>query len=190
MAWEKEREIVSKQYDCGHCGNSLVSNKGYTGTVKGSNAWIYVCHYCGQPTYFGPGNTQFPGAAFGRAVASIPSEEVKSLYDEARNCMKVNAFTASVLCCRKLLMNIAVSKDADEGLRFIEYVEFLSEKGYVPPDGKHWVDHIRDKGNEATHEIKVMQPEDAKDLITFIEMLLKFIYEFPAKVKKPEPTPS
>lgn len=38
------------------------------------------------------------------------------------------------------------------------------------------------KGNEATHEIVLMKKEDALDLIAFSEMLLKFIYEFPARV--------
>lgn len=50
-------------------------------------------------------------------------------------------------------MNIAVSQGADEGLRFVEYVEYLANSGFVPPNGRGWVDHIRKKGNEATHEI-------------------------------------
>ena len=54
----------------------------------------------------------------------------------------------------------------------------------VPPNGKVWVDHIRNKGNEATHEIRLMAPEDAAELISFSEMLLKFVFEFPAKVPK------
>ncbi len=81
-------------------------------------------------------------------------------------------------------MNIAVARGASEGKKFIEYVEFLSEKGFVPPDGKGWVDHIREKGNDATHEIKIMSRPDAEDLITFSEMLLKFIFEFPSRVPK------
>lgn len=81
-------------------------------------------------------------------------------------------------------MNIAVSKRATGGLSFIEYIEFLSIQGFIPPDGKEWVDHIRKKGNEATHEIALMKQEDAEELISFIEMLLKFIFEFPAIIKK------
>ena len=79
-------------------------------------------------------------------------------------------------------MNIAVSQGAKEGLKFIEYVTFLSDAGYIPPNGKHWVDHIRKKGNEATHEIELMQAKDAQELLVFVEMLLKFIYEFPQMV--------
>jgi Domain of unknown function (DUF4145) len=46
-------------------------------------------------------------------------------------------------------------------------VEYLANNGYVPPNGKGWVDHIRKKGNEATHEIILMKREDALELMAF-----------------------
>ncbi|MCT7650544.1 DUF4145 domain-containing protein [Aliarcobacter butzleri] len=101
---------------------------------------------------------------------------------KARRCTGEGCYTGAVLLCRKMLMNIAVVQGAKEGLKFIEYVTYLSDNGYTPPNGKHWVDHIRKKGNEATHEIAVMNEDDAKELIIFIEMLLRFIYEFPMMV--------
>jgi hypothetical protein len=45
-----------------------------------------------------------------------------------------------------------------------------------------WVDYIRTRGNEAAHEIEVMQEQDAVALITFVEMLLRFTDEFPREV--------
>ena len=69
--------------------------------------------------------------------------------------------------------------------RVAGYVEYLSNKGYVPPNGRGWVDHIRKKGNEANHEIVLMKKEDAEELILFSEMLLKFIFEFPNKIPVP-----
>lgn len=87
-------------------------------------------------------------------------------------------------------MHIAVAKGAKDGLKFIEYVEYLSAQNYIPPDAKDWVDHIREKGNEANHEITIMTKQDAEDLIAFSEMLLKLIYEFPANVKKKRPIPT
>ena len=86
-------------------------------------------------------------------------------------------------------MNIAVSKGAGEGKKFTEYVDYLNGKGYIPPNGKAWVDYVRKKGNEATHEIKIMASEDAEELITFIEMLLRFIYEFPSIIKNKKTSP-
>jgi hypothetical protein len=81
-------------------------------------------------------------------------------------------------------MHIAVEKGAAPGDKFIKYVEHLSENNYIPPDAKGWVDHIRTKANEANHEITVMTRIDAEELLSFTEMLLKVIYEFPAAIKK------
>ncbi len=87
---------------------------------------------------------------------------------------------------RKLLMHLAVAQGAKPGDSFVAYIEFLAAQGYVPPNGRGWVDHIRKKSNEANHEIVEMKKQDADELVTFAEMLLKFIYEFPAKIP---PTP-
>jgi hypothetical protein len=119
-------------------------------------------------------------------VEFVP-KDVEALYQEARKAVAVGAFTAAVLACRKLLMNLAVSQGAKPGDSFLSYVEFLAQSGYVPPNGRTWVDHIRKKGNEATHEILLMNQTDAGELIIFSEMLLKFIFEFPNRVPKPAP---
>jgi hypothetical protein len=84
-------------------------------------------------------------------------------------------------------MNIAVAQGASEGNTFVSYVEYLATQGYVPPNGRGWVDHIRKKGNEANHEIALMSKTDADELVLFLEMLLKFMYEFPNKI--PAQTP-
>jgi hypothetical protein len=104
------------------------------------------------------------------------------LYREARNAVAASCYTASVLVARKLLMHIGVEQGAKPNQTFIAYVDHLAGAGYIPPNGRAWVDHIRKKGNEATHEIVLMTPEDALDLVAFLGMLLKFIYEFPNRV--------
>jgi hypothetical protein len=185
MEWKGAITLPSRQFVCGHCGNPLASQEGWVATLGGTRwAHIYLCHFCNKPTFFDNDGYQVPGVAYGNPVNDIPDEDVDKLYEEARNCTSSNAYTAAVLCCRKLLMNIAVAKGTKQGQSFADYVQFLSDKGFVPPDGKGWVDQIRTKGNEANHEIAIMKQEDAEDLISFIEMLLKFIYEFPAKIKR------
>jgi hypothetical protein len=134
--------------------------------------------------------SQTPGVVFGNRVKDIPEESVAKLYEEARRATGVTAYTAAVLCCRKLLMHIAVVKGAPAGESFVSYVEYLAAKNYVPPDAKGWVDHIRTKGNEANHEISIMGKEDAEDLLAFCEMLLKVIFEFPALAKRKGPAGS
>ena len=114
-------------------------------------------------------------------MSNTPSD-VAELYEESRRNISINAFTSSVMLSRKILMHIAVAQGAQPGQSFAQYVEYLAGNGYVPPNGKAWVDHIRKKGNEANHEIIVAAQADAMDLLSFTEMLLKFVYEFPAKV--------
>lgn len=61
-------------------------------------------------------------------------------------------------------------------------MEYLGDRGYVAPDARAWVDRVRERGNEANHEIVIMGENDAKELLDFIEMLLRFIYEFPSRL--------
>jgi hypothetical protein len=192
LTWNNVAGLSPRSYVCGYCNHTVGPAQGWqtnqhsiVGNAAVSLGQVYICSFCGKPTFFEAG-TQYPGAPFGNAVGSLPTD-VEALYAETRRAMTVNSFTAAVLTCRKLLMHIAVAKGAAPGKSFLEYVQYLADKGYVPPDGKGWVDHIRNKGNEANHEIKIMSEADAKDLIAFSEMLLKFVYEFPAKVLPPPP---
>ncbi|WP_110693837.1 DUF4145 domain-containing protein [Salinicola halophyticus] len=179
--WEDLSNIGSKELVCGYCGVFVASVTGfYRNGIHPNVCSLRICPNCQKPTFFN-GYEQVPGIAPGNSVESVPNE-VSKLYNESRRCISINAFTASVLTSRKLLMNLAVSEKAETGKSFIFYVNFLAENGYVPPNGKGWVDHIRKKGNEATHEIVDMTREDAVELVSFAEMLLKFIYEFPARI--------
>ena len=47
------------------------------------------------------------------------------------------------------------------------------------------MDQIRDTGNDAPHELPQMTFEGAKELVEFIEMLLRFVYDLPARAPKP-----
>ena len=187
--WQNVNQLTSQAYVCGYCSSSVASSQGYFAgnAIEGLPSNILICPHCSKPTFF-HGATPTPGVAPGKPVQHVP-KEAHDLYDEARRCMSVSAYTASVLACRKLLMNLAVSVGAAENLPFAAYVQFLADHHYVPPNGKVWVDHIRKKGNEATHEIALMSESDATDLVIFAEMLLKFMFEFPSRVPAAPPAP-
>jgi hypothetical protein len=51
----------------------------------------------------------------------------------------------------------------------------------TPPAGP-LVDHIRKQGNLATHQLVVIPEKDATELLTFVEMLLRLVFDFPSKV--------
>ena len=181
MVWTSQQGLVSKEYKCGYCGYVIASSLGYN---SNHGQAIHVCSHCMKPSFFDREGNQVPDVVPGNEVQHLP-DELEALYREARNSVSVSSYTGSVLLCRKLLMNIAVTQGAEEGKPFIFYVTYLADNGFIPPNGKGWVDHIRKKGNEATHEIALMKKEDAEELISFAEMLMKFIYEFPSKVPQP-----
>ena len=184
--WIHTEEIDGDGYTCGFCGNRVNPSIGYR--YRDSTRYINICPKCEHPTYFGAGK-QTPTPLLGNEVNSVP-EEINSIYEEARACTSVGAFTSAVLACRRLLTHIAVDKGAPEGKRFSAYVEYLTDKNYITPDGKGWVDYIHKKSTEASQEIVKIGQEHALDLISFIEMFLRLIYEFPSRLPPPKPEES
>lgn len=189
VRWKDLSQITQTSFRCGFCEDKVSSSMGISihvpSKTNSERPGVIICPECLAPTFRYPGKGEFfPSPSFGAPVQHVP-QEISKLYNEARGCTSNNNFTAAVLLCRKILMHIAVQQGAPEGKNFVSYVDYLSAQGYVPPNGKHWVDHIRKKGNEANHEIVIMTPQDAQELITFLEMLLRFIYEFPNSIPKP-----
>ena len=181
--WYNPGNEAAIRYQCGYCDAIVGSRSAYWVQQHAGLYRIRICPNCNRPTFF-EGNEQTPGVAFGESVGNLP-EVIRALYDEARRCTSIAAYTSAVLASRKILMHVGVEKGAPENQNFIEYVNYLVGKGYVPPDGQGWVDHIRKKSNEANHEIKIMDSATAQELVVFVEMLLRFIYDLPARVPKP-----
>ena len=189
MAWNDLSIIQSQRYICGHCGSLVAQDRGYQGEFSNAGQinrkLIYICPNCDHPTYFIYDDLnrvikKIPSSSFGNFVEHLP-DEVHRLYDEARRCTSNSSYTAAVMVCRKLLMHIAVEKGAEENKSFKEYVNHLDKGGYLPTKSEQWVNYIRNQGNEANHEIVLKNESNAKNLVELIEMLLKLIYEFPAR---------
>lgn len=185
LGWYSTANLGNRGWRCGYCGRDVGGNVGYR-RESGDGKRIYICPHCENPTAFIENDDgavgQYPGVAYGHEVEHLPVS-VSAIYGEVRRCIQYTAYTSAVLAMRKLLMHIAVEQGAEEGKSFVSYVEFLDENHWIPPNGKEWVDAIRKGGNEANHEIVVATEDDAKQLLDFVEMLLKFVYEFPSKLR-------
>lgn len=108
--------------------------------------------------------------------------DVERVYRQARDSCAIGAFDGAALLARSLLMHIAVEKGAKAGLSFVEYVDFLEQGHFTPPDSKVWVDHIRLQGNKAAHKIDAATERDATELVDFLELILQFLFEFPGRM--------
>lgn len=173
--FENIHEVESKAWTCGYCGNRVASDKGWK-TPSGYGV-IRLCGQCNTPTFFSDiTKQQWPGPLPRAEVEHLPAE-VQRIYEEARRSLTVNAFTGTVMLCRKILMHVAVEKEAETGKRFIEYVKWLVDEHWVPRGGAGWVAYIKDRGNEANHELPAMERDDAERILLFTESLLRNVYE-------------
>jgi hypothetical protein len=191
IIWENAKKLDSRTYICGYCGRSLASELGYVGFFRNNpgsttlaHYYLYVCHHCNNPTYFAENGKQVPGCAPFEPVQHLPSKELEALYSEARDCFKLNAYTSVVMCCRKILMNVANQQGADEGLDFKAYVDYINSKHLVPANCKFMVAKIRDMGGEANHKIEAQSKDDATRALDFVQMLLKNTYEYVGRYKE------
>lgn len=197
--WNNIKKVPSESYVCWNCGNRVASSEGYScdvanwppspgrGTSR-SEEFIRVCPHCCRPTYFAAYGRRIPGTPPGAEVEHLP-EDVGALYRDARLAAGASAYTAATLTCRKLLMHVAVEQGAPEGATFQACVEHLAAQNVLPANAKGWVDHLRLRGNEANHEIILMQEKDSTLLLDFAEMLLRLVYEFPSRVPAAKPGP-
>lgn len=167
-----------RHYICGHC-NTRIS--GAVVSIYQPNhpnrAELLVCPHCFQSSVYIQRTDRFyPGVSFGFSLQGLP-ENVRTAYEEARRCMSVNAFTATELICRKILMHVAVDKGASEGQPFASYLDYLEKQGYITSPIRTWVNQIRENGNEATHELIEPSKERAEMTLMFTSQLLRLIYE-------------
>ena len=147
------------------------------GATQNRFGTIHFCPVCFQPTYIDDLLAQIPAVRLGADLKAVPEDGLKQLYNEARDCSAAGAYTACVMVCRKILMNLAVREGAAEGDSFVNYVTYLADRGYVPPKGKGWVDKIRQRGNDANHQIALMSANDAAEVMKFVEALLRYNFE-------------
>ena len=185
VIWSSPSHPASKSFLCGYCGNRVASNVGWDGSIPNSGEvqhGVRICPECSGPTLLG--GLQVPGVGYGKQVNHLPSD-IDALYNEARDAIAGSAPTAAVLCCRKLLMHVAVEKGAKEGQSFQSYVNHLADNNFVPAGARAWVDEIRTKSNEANHQIVIKTVQEAEELIDFVEMLLMVVYDYPSRAKPP-----
>lgn len=174
--WSNTERLNPYRYKCGYCGQTVGANNGYTVRHHNDACAIYLCPYCGRPSFMENG-MMTPGSAYGQPITNLP-DTVQSLYDEARNSYQAGAFTGAILICRKVLANVAVYYGAKDGQRFVKDVDYLVENGYVPEKSREWIDKIRTEGNSATHNQTAKNKSDAQRILDFVQMLLLINFKF------------
>lgn len=175
-AWINIKPINSRAYICWNCGGDISSNYGYESN-RSEKQSIYICHHCNAPTVFDFYGNNTIGVFPGKNIKGLP-EEIEEIYNEARACISVGAYTGAVMLFRKILMNFAVKEGAEENNNFLYYVNYLCDNGSVHKKHIKQADNVRKISNEANHELENRTEEEAMEHFKFIEFLLLNNYEF------------
>src|SRR5690606_8222079 len=118
---------------------------------------------------------QYPVACEFNPEADWPPD-LANLYKEATKAFASKAYTASAMLCRKLLMACACDKGAAEGLKFIDYVDYITSTVLTYPAAKAAIDKIRGIGNDANHKIQFVNEADARRAMKIITYTLHTVY--------------
>lgn len=179
------RHNDKRSWTCGYCGKSVPGIDGYRYEDKLYKS-IYICPYCENPSVFIQDvseEIQVPSPIGGQSLNHLP-DKIETLYNQIRRAVQYTAYIPATLGLRTLLMYIAVDKGAQKNKSFIDYINYLDNQNYIPPGCKEWIDLIRTAGNEATHTIQLVSQSQAESLLSFTEMLLTIVYEYPAIAKE------
>lgn len=134
-----------------------------------------------------------PAAAPFREPKGLPEVDAK-IWQEARDCLGVGAYVATVMLCRKLLFHTAVANglgaknEKDRAPTFAAAVDHLATQGVITAKMRPWVDRIKDVGNDANHEVTPVSRQEAEDVAAFTLQLLVLAYEMDALMEDTAPT--
>jgi hypothetical protein len=104
--------------------------------------------------------------------------DIRSAFDEACNCYRAGAFTASAIMCRKTLEGICAVHGVTEralarSLRKMHEDKLIDDRLF------EWSDLMRIAGNEAAHGVALsIQQADAKDILEFTNAIMDYLFSF------------
>lgn len=112
-------------------------------------------------------------------------ENIGRYWLQSKRNLSDENWDAAVVMARSALQ-IALRDHSASGSNLKKEIEDLALKGILPPIMKDWSDNIRELGNECAHPQPSQSPpdpQDAKDIVRFLDFLLEYLYDLPHQIK-------
>ena len=163
-----------------------------------------ICRHCNQPIivveeqWIGEhpakegnfsGTVNFRGIHWwplpGANLSTDIPDKIASVVSEAAGALYANCPRASVVMSRRALEAICVDKGETSGV-LAARLDVLKSKGILLPTLADWAKEVRLIGNVGAHfdPIQDVELHDAKQLMSFLRELLKYLYELPAELAR------
>ena len=124
-----------------------------------------------------------------RSTTSFPEHWPKDVgrnWLQAQRSLEGQNWDAAALMARSAIQLIMRYQKA-EGGSLKTQIDFLADKGILPPIMKEWAHEVRKLGNENAHPEpggKGTSPKDAKDVVEFLGFLLRLTYNLPEEIEQ------
>jgi hypothetical protein len=113
-------------------------------------------------------------------------EQVQRFWIQAHQSANGEIWDGASVMSRSALQ-IVLRDQGAVGKTLKDEIDDLATKGTLPPVMKDWAHELRLLGNESAHpEIDQTgaDPQDVRDAIEFLDVLLHYIYDLPAQIKQ------
>jgi hypothetical protein len=111
----------------------------------------------------------------------IPEMSRESLI-EAKRCLSVQAWNATVAMCRRAIQAACIEKGADKDLKIHQQINHLRDEGYITRGLHESATVVRWTGNSGAHpdDVKIDKAH-AEETLHLAEEILRLLYEVPAR---------
>ena len=123
----------------------------------------------------------FPNRTTGRPLMNevqLLSPEVYRVYQEAHAALCAQLPIMAGLGVRTLVESVCRDKKM-KGRDLKERISALQAAGFITPDGAEILNHLRQMGNAAAHDMKAHTPNEINAAFDVLEYLLQGVYVIP-----------
>ncbi|MDG9931010.1 MULTISPECIES: DUF4145 domain-containing protein [unclassified Pseudomonas] len=113
-------------------------------------------------------------------------EAVGRYWLQAKRSLKDQNWDAAALMARSSLQASLREQNA-AGANLKQEIEDLAQKGVLPKIMQDWAHSVRELGNDSAHpkaDQPPTSPQDAKDIVGFMDYLFEYLYTLPQKINK------
>lgn len=172
--------------ECGRCEVAIdaVLEGRYTFGEEDSPAEaVYLCRCprCNEPVLLRDDEISSPVQIFPlteRPLSPSVPQTIREGFQEARDCFRSHAHTATALMCRRTLEAIARDHAVEERTLAVS-LKAMRDRGVIENRLYDWAEALRLVGNEAAHQVdRSVGGQDAQDVLEFTNALLEYLYTF------------
>jgi len=112
-------------------------------------------------------------------------ESIVEAFSEAERALAANCPRAAAVMARRTIEAVTDNLGKTSGTLY-KRLEILKNEGTLHPTIYDWASGIRILGNVGAHydPLQSISRDEASELIAFVRELLKYVYEFPARLGK------